>query len=107
MIAVKETNIFPPKYHVLAQEYHLHHGDEKIKAVRVYRVYRDPRETVCTEWLLTRFRSAAGTVASALHMICPGGRGGEYLSEYFSCERKNEKLMIDKWMAFVEEEDDG
>lgn len=90
----------------LAKEYHRHHGDSHVQAVTLYRVARNMDGSCCTEWLLTRFRDQTGKAYSAILCVEHDGRS-EYLHEFFSDVRKQEKAMIEEWKSFVEEDGDG
>ena len=100
------TTTIRPEMEFLAKEYHRHHGDSHVQAVTLYRVSREPDGRGGIEWLLTRFHDKSGKAYSAIHCVEHDGKR-EYLHEFFSDVRKQEKAMIEEWKAFVEEEDDG
>lgn len=96
------TYIIPQKLRFLAKEYHRRHGDYGVFVDTLYRVSRNADGSGSTEWLLTRFHNKTGEAYSAILIV-----EDEHLTEYFSCMRRDEKIMIESWKAFMEEEDDG
>ena len=98
MVYITNNALVTENLQLCASLYHITRGDTHAKAVRVYRLCRDPGGVICSEWLLTRYRNWSGVGYSSILII-----GEDYLSEFFSCERKDEKKMIEKWYSFVKE----
>ena len=101
MVYITDNALVTENMQLLASLYHVRRGETNAKAIRVYRLCRNPGGVICSEWLLTRYRDRAGVGYSSIHRI-----GEDYLKDGFSCERKKEKRMIEKWEAFVKEESD-
>lgn len=96
------TTIIPQRLRFLASEYHRHHGDYGVFVDMLYRVSRNEDGSGSTEWLLTRFHTKTGEAYSAILIL-----EDDHLTEYFSCMRRDEKIMVESWKTFVEEEDNG
>lgn len=96
------TDIIPQKLRFLAKEHHRRKGDYGVFVDTLYRVSRNADGSGSTEWLLTRFHGKNGEAYSAILIV-----EDEHVTEYFHCMRRDEKIMIESWKAFMEERDDG
>lgn len=80
-------------------EYHEFHGDTDARCIRVFKASRG------VEYYLMRFNDEHGSKYSSIDTIfC--GKDESYVSEFFSARRENEKKMIERAIAFFNEEDE-